>query len=166
MVMQYLIPWGRQKYATPMLGGDYEGTPAVGFRREMDRFFNDLFRSPMFSRFGDFGATAEWPKLDVKDSDKEFLVVVEVPGLKQEDVKLFVENGMLLISGEKKGDKEEFGYSERFYGRFERQVPLPFSVDEEHCKAEFGDGLLTIHLPKLAETEYKKKIPINAETRH
>ena len=166
MVMQYLIPWGRQKYATPTFGGDYEGSPAVGFRREMDRFFNDLFRSPTFSRFADFGATAEWPKLDVKDSDKEFLVVVEVPGLKQEDVKLFVENGMLLISGEKKGDKEEFGYSERFFGRFERQIPLPFSVDDEHCKAEFEDGLLTIHLPKLAETEYKKKIPINAETRH
>lgn len=166
MVMQYLIPWGRQKYATPMLAGDYEGSPAVSFRREMDRFFNDLFRSPTFSRFGDYGVTAEWPKLDVKDSDKEFLVVVEVPGLKQEDVKLFVENGMLLISGEKKGDKEEFGYSERFFGRFERQIPLPFSVDDEHCKAEFEDGLLTIHLPKLAETEYKKKIPINAETRH
>ena len=46
-------------------------------------------------------------------------------------------------------------------------IPLPTSVDEEHCKAEFHDGLLTIHLPKTREAaEAKKKIPINADTRH
>ena len=166
MVMQYLIPWGRQKYTTPMLGRDFEGSPAVSFRREMDRLFDDLFRAPVFGRFGDFGVTAEWPKLDVKDSDQEFLVVVEVPGLTANDVELFVENGLLFIRGEKKGEKDQFGYSERFFGRFERQVPLPFSIDEEHCKAEFADGILTIHLPKLAEAEYKKKIPIEGQTRH
>jgi len=166
MVMQYLIPWGRPKYATPFFGRDKEGSPAVSFRHEMDRLFDDLFRSPEFSRFGDYGVTAEWPKLEVKDSDQEFKVIVEVPGLTQKDVELYVENGLLIIRGEKKGEKDQFGYTERFFGRFQRQVPLPFSVDEEHCKAEFGDGLLTVHLPKLAETEYKKKIPINAETRH
>ena len=84
-----------------------------------------------------------------------------------EDVELFVDSGMLTIRGEKKGEKEERGYSERFFGRFERQIPLPTSVDEQHCKAEFHDGLLTIHLPKSREAEEsRKKIPINADTRH
>ena len=53
------------------------------------------------------------------------------------------------------------------YGRFERQIPLPTSVDEQNCKADFHDGLLTIHVPKTREAEEsRKKIPINADTRH
>ena len=72
-------------------------------------------------------------------------------------VELFVDSGMLTIRGEKKGEKEERGYSERFFGRFERQIPLPTSVDEQHCKAEFHDGLLTIHLPKSREAEERSE---------
>jgi HSP20 family protein len=64
-------------------------------------------------------------------------------------------------------DQEEKGYSELFYGRFERQIPLPAGVDEQHCRADFHDGLLTIHLPKSREAEEaRKKIPINTDTRH
>jgi HSP20 family protein len=94
------------------------------------------------------------------------VVTAEVPGLAEKDVELFFDKGMLTIRGEKKGEKDEFGYSELFYGRFERQIPLPYSVDLEHCVAEFRDGLLTVDLPKLAEVENKKKIPISGSTRH
>ena len=172
MAMRDLIPWGRDQGTTPRLwrGSDWdrEFSPLSSFRREMDRLFDDFFRTPALSRFGDFGGmSANWPSIDVQDRDNEVVVTAEVPGMTDKDVELFVNNGMLTIRGEKKGERDERGYSERFYGRFERQIPLPASVDEEHCKADFRDGLLTIHLPKTREEmENRRKIPINAETRH
>lgn len=167
MAMRDLIPRSREHGATPTLWRD-EWSPIGSFRREMDRLFDDFFRAPSVRRFGEFGPMAtNWPSIDVKDHDNELTVTAEVPGMTDKDVELFVDNGMLTIRGEKKSEKEEKGYSERFFGQFERQIPLPASVDEQHCKAEFHDGLLTIHLPKSREAaEARKKIPINADTRH
>lgn len=166
MAMRDLIPWGRG--TTPTLWREPDWSPISGFRREMDRLFDDFFRAPVLGRVADFGGmTTTWPSIDVKDKDNELLVTAEVPGLTDKDVELFVDNGMLTIRGEKNAEHEEKGYSERFFGRFERQIPLPSSVDEQNCKADFHDGLLTIHLPKTKEAEEsRKKIPINADTRH
>ncbi|HEV8407797.1 MAG TPA: Hsp20/alpha crystallin family protein [Sphingomicrobium sp.] len=162
-----LIPRSREQGTAPSLWRE-EFSPLGSFRREMDRLFDDFFKAPTFSRFGDFGGTVtNWPTIDVKDRNDELLITAEVPGLTDKDVELFVDNGILTISGEKKTDQEEKGYSERFYGRFERQIPLPANVDEQRCRADFHDGLLTIHLPKSREAEEsRKKIPINADTRH
>jgi HSP20 family protein len=162
-----LIPRSREKGTTPTLWRE-EFSPLGSFRREMDRLFDDFFTAPTFTRLGDFGGAAtNWPSIDVRDRNDELLVTAEVPGLTDKDVELFVDNGILTIRGEKKLDQEEKGYSERFHGRFERQIPLPANVDEQHCRADFHDGLLTIHLPKSREAEEsRKKIPINADTRH
>lgn len=168
MAMRDLIPWSRERSTMPSPWRE-EWSPVSSFRREMDRLFDDFFRTPAFTRFTEFGGgmTANWPSLDVKEKDDEVVVTAEIPGMTDKDVELFVDNGMLTIRGEKKGEREERGYSERFFGKFERQIPLPASVDEERCKADFRDGLLTIHLPKSREEEEgRKKIPINPETRH
>jgi HSP20 family protein len=164
MAIRDLIPFSRESNA-PSLWRDWD-SPISSFRREMDRVFDDFFRAPSIGRFNE-PLTANWPSIDVKDKDNELLVTAEVPGLTDKDVDLFVDHGILTIRGEKKGEKEERGYSERFFGRFERQIPLPTSVDELNCKADFHDGLLTIHLPKSREAEEaRRKIPINADTRH
>jgi HSP20 family protein len=169
MAIRDLIPFGRESSTTPSLWRDWD-TPVSSLRREMDRLFDDFFRTPALGSFGSLGTAGmmtNWPSIDVEDKDNELLVTAEVPGLTDKNVELFVDNGMLTIRGEKKGEKEERGYSERFFGRFERQIPLPGSVDEVNCKADFHDGLLTIHLPKTREAEQaRKKIPINADTRH
>jgi len=165
MAIRDLIPFTRESGTLPSMWRE-EWSPIGSFRREMDRVFDDFFRTPAFGQFGE-GMAANFPRLDVKDKDDELLVTAEVPGMADKDVDLFVDNGILTIRGEKKGEKEEKGYSERFYGKFERQIPLPSSVDEAHCRADFHDGLLTIHLPKSREAEAnKKRIPINADTRH
>ena len=167
MAMRDLIPWGRQQTATPALWRGNDVSPIASLRREMDRLFDDIFRAPAFGNFGgSLGGITGWPNLDVKDNDREVIVTAEVPGMNEKDVELLLYNGMLTIRGEKKGEKDERGYSERWYGRFERQIPLPSSVDEEHCRAEFRDGLLTVTLPKVEGVESRKRIPINAETRH
>ncbi|MFL6781632.1 MAG: Hsp20/alpha crystallin family protein [Sphingomicrobium sp.] len=165
--MRDLIPWGREQSRTPpALWGDTDWSPISSFRREMDRLFDDFFRTPAFGGIAS-GAMTSWPSIDVKNSDTEVVVTAEVPGMTDQDVELFVDNGMLTIRGEKKGEKDERGYSERWYGRFERQIPLPVSVDEQNCRADFQNGLLTVHLPKSPEAEdSRKKIPINADTRH
>jgi HSP20 family protein len=165
-IIRDIIPFSRESGTSPSLWRD-EWSPIGSFRREMDRLFDDFLRAPATARFGEFGRTANFPRLDVTEKDDEVLVTAEVPGMADKDVELFVDNGILTLRGEKKGEKDEKGYSERFYGRFERQIPLPTSVDEAHCRADFHDGLLTIHLPKSREQEtQKKRIPINADTRH
>jgi HSP20 family protein len=167
MTMVDFIPFGRQQTATPALWRDYESVPFSGLRREMGRLFDTLFQAPMYKAYSGYpGWVADWPKIEVKDVDSEVIVTAEVPGLIAKDVELFFDKGILTIRGEKKGEKDEFGYSERFYGKFERLVPLPYSFDLKHCAAEFADGLLTVHLPKIAEVEKEKKIPIQVPTHH
>ncbi|HJP67985.1 MAG TPA: Hsp20/alpha crystallin family protein [Sphingomicrobium sp.] len=169
MTMHDITSVGRQQTPTPAFWHDYEAIPFSNFRRDIDRWFDSLFRKPAYgySSYLPFsGAIASWPTLEVKDQESKVLVTAEVPGLSEKDVELFFDKGMLTLRGEKKSETDEPGYSELFYGRFERQIPLPYSVDMEHCTAAFHDGLLTIELPKVAEVENKKKIPIKVETRH
>ena len=162
MAMRDLIPWSRQQSSSP---AHYAGemSPFVSFRREIDRLFDDMFRSPTF---GLSGSAASWPNIEVEEDDNQVRVTAEMPGLTEKDVELRLDRGMLTIRGEKKREREERGYSERWYGRFDRQLALPFDVDEEQCRAEFRDGLLTVTLPKSEQARNARKIPINAETRH
>jgi HSP20 family protein len=169
MTMVDFIPFDRQQTTTPAYwrDRDYESLPLTSFRREMGRFFDGLFQVPSYKGYSGFtGLTTDWPKVEVKDLDKEVIVTAEVPGLTENDVELFFDKGLLTFRGEKKAEKDEVGFSECFYGKFERHIPLPYSIDLAHCVAEYADGLITVHLPKLADVENKKKIAIKVETRH
>jgi HSP20 family protein len=163
MTMHDLTSFGRQQTQLPA----FEPFPFTGFRREMGRLFDDFFRTPAFGGFTPFsGVFANWPVLQVNDLESEVIVTAEVPGLTDKDIELFFDKGVLILRGVKDEEKNESGYSELFHGRFERQVPLPYSIDFKSCVAEVRDGLLTVHLPKLAEIENDKRIPINVTTRH
>ena len=96
---------------------------------------------------------AEWmPPVDIEESDKEYLIKAELPGMKKEDVKLKVEGGTLSISGERKSEREEkdkkYHRVERSYGAFSRSFTLPDGTLAENISAEFKDGVLMVHLPK------------------
>ena len=97
------------------------------------------------------------PAMDIVESAKEYLVKGELPGIKKEDVKVEVANGVLTIAGERKFEKEEkdakYHRIERSYGSFTRSFVLPEDVVGEKIAAEFKDGIVTVHLPK---TEIKK----------
>jgi HSP20 family protein len=92
------------------------------------------------------------PLTDITEDGKEFLVKLELPGMKKEDVKVTVENGTLRISGERKAEKEEktkkYHRIERSYGAFERTFTLPAGADGSKVNADYKDGVLTVHLPK------------------
>ena len=108
---------------------------------------------------------ADWvPTADISEDDKEYLIKAELPDLKKEDVKVTVENGVLTISGERKFEKEEknkkYHRVERAYGTFVRSFTLPDDADANKVKAEFKDGMLTVHLPK-SEQAKPKQIEVN-----
>lgn len=92
------------------------------------------------------------PSVDLTDTNGELTLTAELPGVKPKDVEVSVDDGALTIRGEKKEERKEETKSrrlyERSYGSFERSFTLPRSVDPDKVKAEFENGVLTVHLPK------------------
>jgi HSP20 family protein len=88
-----------------------------------------------------------------RGSDKEVRVCAELPGLDEKDVEVLMNEGVLTIRGEKKSESEdkERAFSERYYGRFERRIPLAWEVDEDKVEASFKNGVLTVAMPKTAQ---------------
>jgi HSP20 family protein len=106
-------------------------------------------------------ALADWaPMADISEDQNEYVIKAELPELKKEEVKVTVENGVLTISGERKFEKEEnnkkYHRVERAYGRFARSFALPDNADASKVKAEFKDGMLTVHLPKSEKAKPKQ----------
>lgn len=105
-------------------------------------------------------ATADWmPSVDISETDAAYLVKGEIPGVKKEDVKVTIQDGMLTIQGERKQEKEEKGKKfhriERSYGSFARSFRVPDDTDESKVKAEFKDGMINVTLPKSAKAKAK-----------
>ncbi len=100
------------------------------------------------------------PRINFVESDTDFEVSVELPGMKAEDVHVELEAGELRISGEKKEEKEETGKTfhrvERRFGEFRRVIPLGAAVHAEKVNAEFKDGILKVTVPKTEEAKAKK----------
>ena len=97
------------------------------------------------------------PLADIGETEKEYLVRAELPGLRKEDVKVTMTDGFITIEGERKQEKEEKGEKlhrvERYYGRFARNFALPDNIVPEAVRCECKDGVLTVRIPK---TEYQK----------
>ena len=105
-------------------------------------------------------AVADWaPSVDISETDSAYLIKGEIPGVKKEDVKVTIQDGMLTIQGERKQEKEEKGKKfhriERSYGSFVRSFRVPDDADENSVKAEFKDGMLNVTLAKSAKAKPK-----------
>lgn len=104
------------------------------------------------------------PALDVHEDKDNFTVTLELPGLKREDISVHLEDGSLIISGERKtenvSDDTEVHRRERFYGKFSRALTLPTAVSPDKVKANYKDGILTVTLPKAEEAK-PKQIDVN-----
>jgi HSP20 family protein len=170
MNMRDLIPWGRNQQATPSRYRD-EVDPFMALHREMNRLFDDVFRGFDVSPFGGASRMAKWPNVEVIENDKDIRICAELPGLDEKDVEVLMGDGVLTIRGEKKSEveDEERAFSERYYGRFERRIPLAWDVEEDKVDASFKNGVLTVTMPKSAQgTAQVKRIAINQEdaTKH
>jgi HSP20 family protein len=103
----------------------------------------------------------DWaPRVDIVETEKEFIIKAEIPDVKKEEVKITVNNGVLSIQGERKQEKEEKGKKfhrvERNYGGFTRSFTLPDNVDETKVEATFKDGMLKLQIPKSEKSKPKE----------
>jgi HSP20 family protein len=163
MALRDLVPWKDSSHNVAVQRNE-TGNPLLALHREMNRMFDEAFRSFDIGSFGS-SAMMGWPSVELSETDKEVKVVAELPGLDQNDVAIELSDGVLTISGEKKSetkDKQRF-FSERYYGRFERRIPVD-DIDQEKVAASFKNGVLTVTLPKLPTAQRKvKRIAIDGK---
>ena len=164
MAIRDLIPWSKNQELAPTRDSF---DPFITLHREMNRLFDDVWRgfgtparfgSPLMeSRFG-------WPSIELNETNKAVTISAELPGLSEKDVQVEIANGVLTLRGEKKSERTDNGgryFSERYYGSFERQIPLD-GVMEDKAEAKFHDGVLTITLPKSEQARSAvRRIPIS-----
>ena len=136
-----LVTYQRPGLAWPTLGR------LTDFQDEIDRFFEPSIPA--------------WvPALDAYEDKEGFTIRVELPGFKREDIAVSLQEGALVISGErpveKLGDETEILRQERVFGKFTRALPLSAEVAGDKVKAVYKDGVLTVSLPKAEEAKPKQ----------
>jgi HSP20 family protein len=99
------------------------------------------------------------PAVDIKETEKEFLVRADLPNVKREELKVSFHEGVLILEGERKLERDErtdtFHRIERGYGRFVRRFAIPNEMNPSGVTAEFKDGVLTVRVPKSADVPAK-----------
>ncbi len=144
----------------------FQGNPALSPWREFDVLANRLnrvFDSPASNGGG-------WaPAMNVEETPENLILTAELPGLREDNIDIELENGVLTISGEKvdtrssEGEERRYHVWERSYGSFQRSFTLPRTIDSTAIEAEFVDGVLTIRMPKAAEAK-SRKIELSAKS--
>lgn len=163
MSVRDLIPWGRNNgNQVPSLLRDDDRDPFLSLHREVNRLFDDAFRrfGSGLPAFGNgFGFSGGWPSVEISDTDKQITVTAEVPGLEEKDIEVLLNDGVLTLKGEKHSENEDKDrrFSERYYGRFERRIPLGAEIKEDQIDARFKNGVLTVVLPKTEEAQSQVK---------
>lgn len=133
-------------------------------RTEMERIFQDFFR--------DFRDLASWnprsmlslasafPTVEMVEEKDKYIVKVDTPGMEKEDIRISIADNTLQLRGEVRQEEERedrnFIYSERVYGAFSRDIPLPSAVNADQVRATVKNGVLTIELPKSKEAMPKE----------
>lgn len=133
--------------------------PGKSLSQEVDRLFDELIHR----RWGAQLETREWPQLDLSETEEAFLLEADLPGVSKQDVAVTIEGRDLVLRGqrvvEQTTTRGNFSRHERRSGQFMRRLPLPVSVDQDHIRAEFQDGVLSVTLPKVAKTQSGEASP-------
>ncbi len=134
--------------------------PFRALQREMDNLFGDYAKNwPM-------AQALRAPAINVAESDGEFEVTAELPGVDQKDIKLSLEGNRLVISGEKreerKSDDKNFHVMECSYGSFHRSIGLPFEPSGDAVDAQFDNGILHLRIKKPVGAQQQQKIEIRS----
>ena len=135
-----------------------------GDLRSLQNEINELFETDRFPGYTGLFDRNYSPSIDVIESENDYSVICELPGIEQKDVDLSIASNVLTIKGAKKGEREEkkgkYFRKESWSGSFQRTLPLPSSVDPEKVEAELKDGVLAVKLPKKEEAK-PKSITVN-----
>jgi HSP20 family protein len=123
----------------------------------IDRWFDNFLNSD--SRLSD-DVTTVYPVVNIEETENEYLISAELPGMEKKDIHISLENNVLAISGEKKSesksDEKNYHRFERTYGKFYRSFELPHSINQDNIDAGYKNGILNISLPKAEEAKPKQ----------
>ena len=149
------------RYQTPELSP----WPAFGRLSNLRDELDTLFDLPFWSNFGrQTQLLSGWtPALDLYQNNDNIIAIVELPGMRKEDIEISLHDGMLTISGERRmqaQESEQPERTERYVGKFRRSITLPSRVDANKVSASYRDGILTVTLPKAEEAK-AKQIPVS-----
>jgi HSP20 family protein len=167
MSVTQLIPWNRNRTAMVRTGNR---DPFFALQREVNRLFDDMwngFDLPLLRTGGNTTALdSGWPHIDLVEQEKEFLLTVEVPGMEEKDLEVQFADQCVILRGERREERSaeqtDHRYTERYYGRFERRIPLSVEIEPEKAKAVLRNGLLSVTLPKAAQVQTTgHRIPIS-----
>jgi HSP20 family protein len=113
-----------------------------------------------FTQLPHLGSNGDFPYVNVAERKEDIQVVMEIPGVAKEDVKVQFHDGVLTISGERKlpeaKAEEQILRQEIFYGTFSRSIELPVPINAEEISAEYTNGILRVTLPKSEEAKPKE----------
>jgi len=130
----------------------------VTLREKMNRLFEEAFTGRGEEK--DLVSGTWTPSVDIYETENSLVLTAEVPGIKEDDVEIKIEDNTLILQGERKFEKEtkEESYHriERSYGSFYRSFTLPSSIDQDKIQAEHENGVLRITMPKRPELKQKK----------
>ena len=159
ITMSFLTPKSRVNKPT-------QADPFYHFQEEMNRLMETFFGQ---SNWPSLSETTTWaPKVDVSETEKEYKVRAELPGVDKKNVELSFQDNTLFLKGERKFEEEEkkenFHRVERSFGTFQRMIPFNTKVDEEKIKANYDKGILTITMAKTDDAlKGTRKISISGE---
>jgi HSP20 family protein len=160
----------RSPYGWGGEGDIWGGSPFQMMRRmqeEMDRVFGSFFgQSGAGGGGGGLQAGSGWaPSIDVYETENDIVVKADIPGVEPEDLEVYCTEDGVVLRGETRREQErdEGGWhrTERRYGRFERQIPLPPGARPDDAQANFRNGVLELRIPKSEESRQRaRRIPI------
>ena len=130
--------------------------PRAQFSKDLFRQFDDFFEGVNETTPAELRTFS--PTMDVEETKDAYLVRFDIPGIKDEELKIEVKDNTLFVSGERKREEKtngEYVRYERFYGRFERALTLPRNVDADKIDAQYDKGVLTLAVPKIATATTK-----------
>jgi HSP20 family protein len=172
----------KKKEMTTSAGAVYP--PLMSLRQQVDRLFDDfldedwMMPSAALSRIWDLPLMKprgidmrrlmETPRTDMSESESEYELSVELPGMSEKDVEVTIKDNMITLKGEKRSEREtkekDYHIAERSYGSVRRTFSMPSDVDAGKVKASFSKGVLKLHLPKTKEARAKpRKIEVKGE---
>ena len=135
-------------------------TGIASLRTEMDRLFNTYFENMLSSA----ASESLWnPRVNFQEHDQEFVLVADLPGMKQDNINVTVDDHVLTLQGKREeehkaqnGQNGSAHYTERSYGTFCRRFTLGAAVDADTITATYKDGVLEVHIPKTAAAQPKR----------
>jgi HSP20 family protein len=130
-------------------------------QEDMNKLFRTNSWMPSLYDEDDSFTTSQWlPSVDIKENDKQFTIIADIPGVDPKDIHVSMDNGLLSIEGERKTEKkdEDNGYKrvERSYGSFHRRFSLPETADSDHVTAKGNNGVLEITIAKRESAKARK----------